>query len=231
MGHRITLPQALLDVIAARRGAPHVFMKINPARTAHLVIDLQEGFLAPGAPAEVPAARDILPAVNRISAAMRQAGGVNIFTRFITDAAALASWTVNYDQLSNTGLRELWRQTFTPGSPDFELSAQLDVGPTDLVVDKSRLSALVPGTCSLPEILETRGIRTLIISGTMTNACCESTARDAMQRNYEVIFVSDATATMSDAEHNATLANIATFFGDVMTAQEVVAALARHGVA
>jgi ureidoacrylate peracid hydrolase len=52
-----------------------------------------------------------------------------------------------------------------------------------------------------------------------------------MQRNYEVIFVSDATATMSDAEHNATLANIATFFGDVMTAQEVVAALARHGVA
>jgi ureidoacrylate peracid hydrolase len=55
--------------------------------------------------------------------------------------------------------------------------------------------------------------------------CCESTARDAMQMNYKVIFLADGNAAFTDAEHNATLNNMAGLFADVMTTEEVVAAL------
>jgi len=75
-------------------------------------------------------------------------------------------------------------------------------------------------------MLEARGIETLIITGTLTNVCCESTARDAMQRNYQVIFVADGNAALSDAEHNATLCSMAAVFADVMTTAEVLGILA-----
>ena len=70
--------------------------------------------------------------------------------------------------------------------------------------------------------LQVRGIDTLIITGTATNVCCESTARDAMQMNYKVIFVADANATNTDAEHNATLNNMVRLFADVMTTEELL---------
>jgi ureidoacrylate peracid hydrolase len=92
----------------------------------------------------------------------------------------------------------------------------------DLIVDKTRFGAFVPGSSDLHDILQARGIDTLIITGTATNVCCESTARDAMQMNYKVIFVADANATLSDAEHNATLNNMVTLFADVMTTEELV---------
>jgi ureidoacrylate peracid hydrolase len=75
-------------------------------------------------------------------------------------------------------------------------------------------------------MLQERGIDTLIITGTATNVCCESTARDAMQMNYKVIFVSDGNAAMTDAEHNATLNNMLNLFADVMSTEEVVGCVA-----
>ncbi len=82
----------------------------------------------------------------------------------------------------------------------------------DSIVDKTRFDAFVPGSSDLHDILEARGIDTLIITGTATNVCCESTARDTMQMNYKVIFVADANATNTDAEHNATLNNLVRLF-------------------
>jgi ureidoacrylate peracid hydrolase len=70
--------------------------------------------------------------------------------------------------------------------------------------------------------LQARGIDTLIITGTATNVCCESTARDAMQMNYKIIFVADGNAALTDAEHNATLNNMVALFADVMTTDELV---------
>ncbi len=96
-------------------------------------------------------------------------------------------------------------------------------------MNKHRFAAFIPGTCDLHQLLQDRGIETLIISGTLTNCCCESTARDAMQLNYKVIFVSDANATLTDAEHNATLNNMCALFADVMSTAEVVDALRLSG--
>jgi ureidoacrylate peracid hydrolase len=83
----------------------------------------------------------------------------------------------------------------------------------------------VPGSSKLHEMLQERGIDTLVITGTATNVCCESTARDAMQMNYKIIFVSDGNAAMTDAEHNATLNNMVALFADIMTTKEVVGVL------
>ena len=95
----------------------------------------------------------------------------------------------------------------------------------NFLVEKTRVGAFVTGASHLHELLQSHGIDTLIVTGTLTNCCCESTARDAMQMNYKVIFVSDATATFTDAAHNATLENMAMLFTDVMTTREVLTAV------
>ncbi len=96
------------------------------------------------------------------------------------------------------------------------------VQPEDLRLVKTRSSALVPGSCDLEAMLRERGIDALIITGTLTNACSESTARDAMQLNFKTIFVADANGARSDAEHNATLVKLIQFFADVRFTDEVV---------
>src|SRR5271170_6531011 len=71
--HKIAIPQAAIDRVLKRRESLHVFGDIDPTRTAHIVVDLQNGFMAPGQPVEIAAAREIVPNVNRISAAVRAA--------------------------------------------------------------------------------------------------------------------------------------------------------------
>jgi biuret amidohydrolase len=75
-----------------------------------------------------------------------------------------------------------------------EIYEGLKPHPGDLVVAKPRYSAYY-GT-DLEAILRGKGIDTLIISGTVTNVCCESTTRDAFSRDYKVIFLSDGTAAL-----------------------------------
>src|SRR5207247_3648739 len=111
------------------------------------------------------------------------------------------------------------KDAFRRGGEPWQLWPLLDVHPADLVVDKTRYSAFVPGTCALDDLLRARAIDTLIVTGTATNVCCESTARDAMQRNYRVVFVADGTAAFTDAQHNATLCNMLTFADVMMTAE------------
>jgi ureidoacrylate peracid hydrolase len=95
----------------------------------------------------------------------------------------------------------------------------------DWIVDKTRLSAFIPGTCDLHAMLQAKGIDTLIVTGTLTNACCESTVRDAMQMGYKVLFVQDGNATWDDETHNATLGNMAMIFAEVVTADHAIARL------
>ena len=104
----------------------------------------------------------------------------------------------------------------TEGSKGHELWAGLDVRAEDEIVRKYRFSAFMPGTCDLPYRLRSRGFDTVLVTGTVTNVCCESSARDAMMINFKTIMVSDANAARTDAEHNATLANFYVTFGDVM---------------
>ena len=141
------------------------------------------------------------------------------------------TWSVFYDEVTNTlskgqGLKGLER-----GSHGQALYDELDVKPADLKVEKNRFSAFFQGSSDLDTLLKDRGINTVLVTGTVTNTCCESTARDAMMLNYKTVMVSDANAAATDDEHNATLANILRIFGDVMSTDEVIARLAPAGKA
>jgi ureidoacrylate peracid hydrolase len=227
MMHAIDIaPDILARARGLRGGREALFPKIDPARTAHLVIDMQNGFSEPGALVEVATARDIVPAINRISRAVRDAGGVNIFVQFIVDDRSLSEWRVFYGGVFTQELTQAMRETFAPGSHGHALRADLDIGLDDLTVDKARFGAFVPGTSGLEAMLQERGIDTLIISGCATNCCCEGTAREAMQRDYRVVLVSDATAALTDIEHNAALNSLSAIFADVVPTEAVLGALA-----
>jgi len=224
--HRID-HAAIIDDLAASRGAHRTILDgLDPARTAHIVVDLQNGFMEPGAPVEVPTARGIVGNVNRISRALHDAGGVNIFLRYTTDPDMKNNWSVMLDRMGPAG--EAHFNGFKPGQHYWELWPELDVLPGDLVIDKWRFGAFIPGTCDLHAILQQRGIDTLIITGTLSNCCCESTARDAMQLNYKVIFVADGNAAPSDEEHATTLRNMGWLFGDLYDTNELVEGLKQH---
>ncbi|GGL35239.1 isochorismatase family cysteine hydrolase [Nocardia jinanensis] len=98
----------------------------------------------------------------------------------------------------------------------------LDTDDLDLFVEKSAFSAFFPGRCPLPRLLEQRDIDTVVITGTVTNVCCESSARDASTLGFRVIMVADANAARRDRDHNATLHTIYRSFGDVRPTSEVL---------
>lgn len=220
--HKIALSADVVKMIEAQRGTLHPFQRLDLRRTAHIIVDLQNGFMEPGAPVEVPTAREIVPNVNRISAAVRAHGGRNFFLRMTVDAASRASWSNWFAHLHSRDSGTALAQAFTRQAHYWQLWPALEVAAGDAQVDKYRFGAFVPGASQLHEILQGHQIDTLIISGTLSNCCCESTARDAMQMNYKIIFVADANAALSDAAHNATLENMAFLFGDVMFTDELL---------
>ncbi|GAM38410.1 isochorismatase family hydrolase [Talaromyces pinophilus] len=201
------------------RGGHHKLL-VDPVRTAHVVIDLQVGFMGEGSLLEVPLARAIVENVNRVSRALRSAGGTIAYVQYKFDPDELHRWVSHYDRMTPDALKKM-QMAFTVGAEQHALWPELDIQPEDLIVPKTRWSAFIPGTCDLDSHLKAKGIDTLIITGTTTNCCCESTMRDAMQMGYKVLFVQDGNATRGDAVHNASLANMV-LFGDVVTADEAV---------
>ena len=114
------------------------------------------------------------------------------------------------------------------GTRGYELWAGLDARPDDVFVQKTRFSAFIQGSSNLEAVLRARGVDTVIITGTVTNVCCESTARDAMMRNFKTIMVTDANAAMSDELHNASLSAFYLKFGDIMPTDMIIASLAAN---
>lgn len=87
-------------------------------------------------------------------------------------------------------------------------------------------SAFFPGSSTLPDVLQRLGVDTVLIAGTVTNICCESSARDAHALGYRVVMIADANAARRDQDHNATLHNVYRSFGDVRSTAEVIGLLA-----
>jgi ureidoacrylate peracid hydrolase len=224
--HEAGILDAVRERASRTRGGVAVFDCLYPRQTAHIVVDLQNGFMDHGQVAEVPMARTIVPNVNRISAALRAAGGVVIYTQHTLDAEAVRTWSVFFEHFCGPERRARFIETFTPGSPGHALWPELDVDEEDTVVIKRRFGAFVPGSSDLHARLQERGIDTLIISGTMSQVCCESTARDAMMMNYKVFFITDACATLTDAEHGGTLSAMAHTFCDVRDTHSMLSLIA-----
>jgi ureidoacrylate peracid hydrolase len=143
------------------------------------------------------------------------------------ETEAVRTWPVFFEHFCGTPEhRARAIETFTPGNSGHSLWSELDVTQEDLVLVKRRFGAFVPGSSDLHARLQERGIDRLIISGTLSQVCCESTARDAMMMNYKVFFITDACATVTDAEHGGTLSAMAHAFCDVRDTQSVLGLIA-----
>ncbi len=226
--HPSSLPKEILERVTARRGRPYAFPSIDARRSALAVIDMQNAFVAPGACGEVPAARGIVANINRLAEAARAAGGrVAWLQTELPPGEPGGGWPVFFGEIFNANMSARYLEGLTRGSEGHRLWPALRTAEGDLFVSKTRFSAFLPGACELAERLRELGIDTVLIAGTLTNVCCESSARDAMMRGFRVIMVGDANATRNDAEHMATLVAFHQTFGDVRSTDETIALLAR----
>lgn len=219
--HEFEMPRWATDRVLARQGATLAHRDVRPEKTALVVIDMQNHFLAPGAGGETPPARAIVPAVNRLAAALRDAGGLVVWVRTLFTEGALHTIPHFHHTLLTPDRFAARSAALAPSAAGSELWPELDVREGDLVISKTRYSAFIQGASDLDGILRARGMEAVLVAGTMTNACCESSARDSMMLNYRTTMVHDACASLRDDEHAAALINFHLFFGDVTDVDEL----------
>ena len=225
--HKINVRQEIVDRVLARRGRYHWFDELDPRRTALVIIDMQELFCAPGAPAEVPGSRDIVEPINNLTEQMRKIGVPVIWVLHAnSQSGGRSDWELFFNYIVADDVREKTKQSLAPGRQ--QVWSGLTVDAADTKVIKNRYSALIPGSSGLERLLRNLDIDTVLVAGTKTNICCEATARDAMMLDFKVVMVSDCCAALSDDEHRAALENMIQQFGDVMTGDEVLERLRRR---
>ena len=222
--HKVELSPELVERVIKRRGRLHAYDRIEAHKTALVVIDMQNVWVQEGQPAFTPCCRGIVPNINRLAKAVRHAGGRVYWVRAIYGGAASENWSAYLDFFSPEHMRAM-TAALTEGAEGAALWHEMDVQPGDEQVVKTRFSALIQGASDLEQRLRAGGIDTLVITGTATNVCCESTARDAFMLNFKTIMVSDANAASSDEAHNAALNGLFNRFTDVFTTDEMVALL------
>jgi len=228
--HKVNIPDHIVARVLKRQGRWNVHDDVPPQNTALVVIDMQNYFMAPGQQVEIPAAREIVPNVNRLAAALRRSGGLVVWMRTVSNEDSLRNWSHFHDVLNTPQRRARRAEGLREGAFGAELWPELHVKPDDLMLCKTRYSALIQGSSNLEAELHRRGIVAVWIAGTTTNTCCESTARDAMLLNFRTTMISDANADHTDAEHNATLINFCNNFGDVASTDDLIARLERRGL-
>lgn len=225
--HDVELPAELLEQLRTRRGRLHVFDHLDPVRTALLVIDMQNAFVHPEGFAYVEKAVGIVPNINRLAAALREAGGTVVWIRVSVGEAGRSAWAMYFDHFVPRAERENWRAQLMPGHFAHEFCAGLDMQADDWIVDKDRFSAFIQDASPLEDRLRQAAIDTVLVTGTLTNCCCESTARDAMMRDFRTLMIADANAAKTDADHIAGLRTFVQVFGDVINTADALALIGK----
>ena len=227
--HKVEIGADIVERVLARRGRLHLYDSLDPKKTAFVVIDMQNLFCKPGAPAEVPASRDIVGNINQLCRELRPMGAHIIW---IYSATVTSNGKSDWDKFLNTfvaaEVRERTREAMHPDGDGAKLWQDLEIDDSDLTIVKNRYSCFTPGSSQLERVLRGLGVENVLIAGTKTNICCESTARDAMMLDYNVVMVDDCCAALSDREHLAALENMIQQFADVLSADEVTALMRRQ---
>ena len=197
-------------------------LSLDPRRTALVNVDMQRCFVD-GSPLASPEGPELVARVNELARACREAGAMVVHTRgwLRPDGSNLG----RVPDLVPPFITDL----YTADAATAHFPEELVVAPGDVVLDKPRYGAF-HGT-DLDLVLRTAAVDTVLISGIATNICCDTTAREASQRDYRVVFLSDGTATKEMAGvpaaelQRATLASLAMVFARIATVDEVTAAL------
>ena len=176
--------------------------RIDLNHAALLVIDLQNYFHQMIQP--------ILGNILRVIQSCRQGNIPIIFTQHghtkkASDGGVLGEW---------------WGELIIDGTEDWKFLPEIKIEPEDIVLPKKRYSAFFE--TDLETTLRSKGIQDVILSGVMTNLCCETTARDAFVRDYRVFFLIDGTATGRSELYLATLKNLGFGFAYLLTCDELI---------
>nr|WP_260524810.1 isochorismatase family cysteine hydrolase [Pseudomonas sp. MWU16-30317] len=198
--------------------------KVNPRRTAVIVVDMQKVFCEPAGALYVKNTARIIAPIQALLAAAREQGLTVIYLRHI----------VRGDGADTGRMRDLYPnvdEILARGDPDVEVIDALKPAPADIIVDKLFYSGF--HNTDLDTILRARDIDTLVVCGTVTNVCCETTIRDGVHREYKMIALSDANAAMdypdlgfgaisADEIQRLSLTTIAYEFGEVTTTADII---------
>jgi len=172
-----------------------------------IVLDMQRYFLEKNSHAFVPSAPAVVPSINSLISIFRSSNRPVVFTRHVnapSDAGSMARW---------------WKDLIAKENPLSEIIAEL--ATTDCpVVEKSQYDAFYE--TSLDEYLRQCNTEQVIICGVLTHLCCESTARSAFSRGFDVFFTIDGTATYNEDFHMATLLNLSHGFATPLKAREIM---------
>jgi ureidoacrylate peracid hydrolase len=226
--HTLAIPRSVIDRVIERRGREHVYDDLDPAKCALVVVDMQNAFMLPGvAHSLCPMAEKIVPNINRLAQAVRDTGGTVFWIKTTFTAEDLRSWST-YFQMTSPERVAKRIEALTADSLGHQLWSGLDVRPQDPIVEKNRFSAFIQGSSDLGAALRARGLDTILVTGTVTNVCCESTARDAMMLNFKTIMVTDGNAAVTDEDHNASLIAFYLSFGDIMSTDRLIDCLERN---
>ncbi|CAN0437338.1 unnamed protein product [Discosporangium mesarthrocarpum] len=213
------MPQHVIDRVMEKRGRLNVFESLEPAKTAFLVVDMQNFFVD-----GVQPCLDIMPNINRLADAVRSSGGLVVWVVLTVaeseDGPSL--WPIYHDNFFTEAKMKAHKAGLTRGTEGHAIHKNMDVRDEDLISEKTRFSALVQGSSDLHEQLQARGIENVLVGGTLTNMCCESTARDAMMIGYRAVMVEDCNASRNEDDHMAGLTSVYQSFSDVRSTDDVI---------
>jgi ureidoacrylate peracid hydrolase len=236
--HRAYEENAMLtidEILHAKQERIDELHRLQPGRTALLVIDMQCGFLEPGAALEVATGRAIVPNLRRLIAACRQQGVPVIFTEFVYSPAvpclrgdpfgpehlpARPGEPTGFGYPSNNCLVG---PEATPGPDSAAIVPGLAPRPDELVV-RGHTYDKFDGT-PLDLALRSRDIRCLIITGVVTDVCVNCTLLSAANRDYRVTAVTDGVATLWPELQEACFAIWRRKFARLRTTDQVIAEL------
>jgi len=181
----------------------------RPQTSALFVIDMQQFFCNPSSHAYFKDSTKIIPNIQNLMTVYRQQSLPVIFTRYALlrteSPGSMGRW---------------WNDVLYDGDDFSDVIPLLQPLPNELVIRKTQYSAFFE--TDLDQILKKLKVSNILITGVLTHLCCETTARDAFMRNYDVFFVIDATASDKQELHAASLRTLSDGFATLMTTNEVI---------
>jgi len=200
---------------------------LNPKTTALINVDIQNCFVQ-DSPVAAPGGKAIIPRINKLADAVRRSGGLVVHTLHVVRADGSTTGVMGeFNAAIKAGLLH-------KGAKSAEFHPDLKIDGTDTIIEKPRYGAFF-GT-DLELVLRNRGIESVIVTGITTNVCCETTAREANMRDYQVFFTSDGTATFDLADvtaeevQKAVCATLAMAFAQIETTEALIAKLEQQPV-
>lgn len=181
--------------------------KIQKDRVALLVIDMQRYFCDPESSFFVPHSDKLAQKLKAM-----------VHTFYNNDRPIIFTRHIDSDQEDNLMLR-WWSEKIRKEDPMSEIAEVLEPSKGTTVI-KHQYDGFLH--TDLEKILRSKGIRQVVICGVLTNLCCETTARSAFMRGFEVYFVKDGTATFNHTMHEAALLNLSYGFAVLTTIRDVI---------